>query len=72
MNQPTSNEQVIDPRWRVYVPREKRNVDGHFVFRTTDGTRYQREASGAIRKMTNVKTGRSKKQRRALRQEQTK
>jgi hypothetical protein len=58
---------AIDPRWRVYVPIEKTDIEGRYVFRTIDGTRYRRDVSGAIRKV-NASTVRSKKERRKLRQ----
>lgn len=40
----------IDPLHRIWVPREKRDADGHWVFQTSDGERYRRDAgTGVIR-----------------------
>ena len=37
---------------RVFVPIEKRNLDGTLSFKTLDGTRYKRMTNGAIRRVT--------------------
>lgn len=42
---------TIDPRRRVYVPIEKRMLDGNWRFRTEDKTRYTRDQhTGTIRR----------------------
>jgi len=38
------NEPVVNPLRRVFVPIEKRMADGNFRLRTTDRTRYTRNA----------------------------
>jgi hypothetical protein len=43
-------KQAIDPR-RVFIPVEKRNLDGSWVFRTLDGEKYRRDENGVIRKV---------------------
>lgn len=58
-------ELPIDLLRRVFVPIEKRNVLGHWTFRTMDGKRYARDEHGAIHAAK--KTARTKKERRALR-----
>lgn len=41
----------LDPLRRVWVPVERRNLDGTWTFKTTDGRRYRRGADGAIRRI---------------------
>lgn len=42
----------LDPLQRVFVPIERRNVDGDFVFQTQDGKKYIRNReTGQIRRV---------------------
>jgi hypothetical protein len=59
----------IDPLRRVFVPREREREDGTHIFRTTDGSRYIRGVSGAIRREEPKMNGKeARKIRRMLRQ----
>jgi hypothetical protein len=49
------DEKVIDPLQRVFVPIEKRNLDGTWSFTTKDKKRYVRLEDGSIRRVV-VKT----------------
>ena len=42
----------LDPLRRVFVPIEKRTLNGTLVFRTMDNQMYCRLASGSIRRVT--------------------
>lgn len=60
-------QQKIDPLYRVFVPREGRDVNGHWTFRTLDGDKYRRDESGAIRRVAPKVNGKlAKKRRRKL------
>ena len=53
---------------RVFVPIEKRNLDGTLSFRTLDNTRYKRLQDGSIRRVTPKVNGvEARKARAALR-----
>lgn len=59
-------DEKIDPLRRIWVPIEKRNTDGSWGFRTTDGERYRRDENGVIRsiaKKVNGKIARKERQR---------
>lgn len=53
---------------RIYVPIEKRNSDGTWVFQTSDGDRYVRGLDGSIRRRSPKVNGKEARRiRRALR-----
>jgi len=64
--------QIIDPLRRVFVPIEKRDVRGNWVFQTLDKQKYIRNAAtGQIRTLTRKVNGKvarkvRAKQRRAV------
>jgi hypothetical protein len=66
----SANEQKLDPLQRAFVPREGRNAQGVWTFKTIDKTQYQRRDDGSIRRMT-PKSGKSARraEKRARRQQ---
>lgn len=54
----------IDPAQRVFVPIEKRRLDGSWVFKTMDGDQYFRDADGTIRRMQKKVNGKLAKRMR--------
>lgn len=47
---PTTTQAILDPLRRVFVPIERKNLDGTAVFFTTDKTQYIRGINGEIRR----------------------
>jgi hypothetical protein len=61
-------ETKIDPLQRVFIPVERRNMDGTMSFRTIDGMKYKRGVDGTIRRVTPKVNGKEAKRRRQCRQ----
>ena len=49
-------EPKIDPLRRVFIPIERRKLNGNWVFRTQDGQQYERDKHGVIRRAKRVET----------------
>lgn len=60
-----AEEAPIDPLRRVWIPIEKRDVQGRLTFRTTDGERYRREDDGSMRHATGKVNGKRARKARA-------
>ena len=58
-------EKPIDPLQRVFVPEEKRDVNGNYVFKTIDHTAYIRGKNGSIRRVSPKVNGKVARKARA-------
>lgn len=64
-----NEEEPLDPLRRVFVPIEKRMLDGRMIFQTTDRCQYLRDDRGVIvRRYPKVNGKKAKKNRRHQRQ----
>lgn len=70
MHKRSATDDQIPADRRVFVPREKRDVDGNWVFRTSDGDRYVRDARGTVRRLTPKVNGRRRKKLRMAQRRQ--
>ena len=64
-NDLAASDKIIDPLNRVFVPIEKRMLNGNLTFQTSDKERYVRTSDGVIRRSTPKVNGKLAKKLRA-------